>query len=682
MPASEPAGALTLPRAAVLAALAGLACMALELTAVRLLAPFFGDSAYVWTNVIGVILLALALGALVGGRFAERPQGAPLRALLAAAAALLALTPLLGPPLAAWLLPQELPLDHALPALVRGSLAATIALFALPVLLLGGVSPGLVVAAVRGGATTGRAAGAVGAAGTLGSLAGTFLATHWLVPTFGCRAVLWGCAATLALAAIAAGGRRPRAAIGVAVLVAASGLGHGGSLRPALPGSELLASAETRYQYLRVVRTAANAGAAARTELKINEGLDSFHSVAVDGRALTSDLASGAAPGSYYDYHALVPFLVGDGSRPADLHTLSIGDAAGTFRRAYAGVHPGARVDAVEIDPVAVAFGDRYFAGPRAAGDLVTDVDGRVYLERTAGSWHVVHVDAYSHQVNIPAHLASREFFVAVQRRLRPGGIVACNVGGLAADDPVLVAVGGTMAAVFGAAVGLRVPNARNFLLLARQGRAIDPAVLDDRALRDTRLAAVDAAVWARVVATARTAQWIAFAPASEPLTDDRPVIDRLLYRSYVDIADVDTPTAFVGADAPAGAEAAAYAAYARGDSEGALAAARRSRAATAYLHLLCGKARWLRRELAGALADHRAAVALDAGGALAEELDAGVRLLGEELAPVSLARQMAARNGWLGAAGAALAVLFAAGLYRMSRMPAAPSVRVSTAAR
>jgi predicted membrane-bound spermidine synthase len=107
------------------AALAGFACMAAELTAVRLLAPHFGDSAYVWTNVIGVILAALAAGALLGGRLAQRPQ-APrtLRRLLVAAGLLLVLVPFLSLPLGAWLLPADLPLDAAMPALVRGSFVA------------------------------------------------------------------------------------------------------------------------------------------------------------------------------------------------------------------------------------------------------------------------------------------------------------------------------------------------------------------------------------------------------------------------------------------------------------------------------------------------------------------------------------------------------------------------------
>ena len=70
------APALGRPRAIAAAALVGFACKAAELTAVRIQAPHFGDSAYVWTNVIGVILAALALGAYLGGRLAGRTDAA------------------------------------------------------------------------------------------------------------------------------------------------------------------------------------------------------------------------------------------------------------------------------------------------------------------------------------------------------------------------------------------------------------------------------------------------------------------------------------------------------------------------------------------------------------------------------------------------------------------------------
>ena len=55
-------------------ALAGGATMVVELGAVRLLAPWFGASSSVWTNVIGVVLAALAVGYTVGARLATGPR--------------------------------------------------------------------------------------------------------------------------------------------------------------------------------------------------------------------------------------------------------------------------------------------------------------------------------------------------------------------------------------------------------------------------------------------------------------------------------------------------------------------------------------------------------------------------------------------------------------------------------
>src|SRR5687768_3217189 len=162
--------------------------MGLELTAVRLLAPHFGDSAYVWTNVIGVMLVALAVGAWLGGTWAARANAPRLlsRALVICALAA-TLAPLLATPLGGWLVPQDLPLEAAMAALVRGSLVATLVLFAPPVLLLGCAAPMLVAALAGAGVRVGRASGLVNACATLGSLAGTFAATHVLVPVLGSR---------------------------------------------------------------------------------------------------------------------------------------------------------------------------------------------------------------------------------------------------------------------------------------------------------------------------------------------------------------------------------------------------------------------------------------------------------------------------------------------------------------
>lgn len=51
---------------------AGMSVMAVELGASRLMAPYFSSSQIVWTVIIGVIMIAMAIGNVWGGKLADR----------------------------------------------------------------------------------------------------------------------------------------------------------------------------------------------------------------------------------------------------------------------------------------------------------------------------------------------------------------------------------------------------------------------------------------------------------------------------------------------------------------------------------------------------------------------------------------------------------------------------------
>src|SRR5262245_22526949 len=80
------------PAAVVLTcvAAAGAAVTIVELTAVRVLQPFFGSTTLVWTNVIATSLAALACGYFLGGLLADRRPRAGLMMSLLTVAGLLA----------------------------------------------------------------------------------------------------------------------------------------------------------------------------------------------------------------------------------------------------------------------------------------------------------------------------------------------------------------------------------------------------------------------------------------------------------------------------------------------------------------------------------------------------------------------------------------------------------------
>jgi spermidine synthase len=463
----------------------GAAVLVLELAAARLFAPWFGTSLPVWTNVLAVVLGALAAGYALGGRMAARgPSLRTLGALLLAAGVLSGVAALAGPPLARSLLPEAADLEGLTGVLVRGSLLATLVVFGPPMVLLGAVGP-LAVHLLAEGRPAGRAAGWVLALSTVGSIAGTFLTTHHLLPGPGTRATVAGAGAVLALAGlllVLAGGGAPRARAAAAILVLASGAAAAtapsGEFRPAAPGTgRVLAERDTAYQFLQV-REVPDAGAGG-TEvptrlLTMNEGVLTYHSVAKPGSVLTG--------GRYYDLYPAIPLLVPpDAGRP--LEVLVLGFAAGTQARAMHHFHGGGRglrLDGVEIDPEAVEMGHRWFDLPRDAPWLrVLSMDARAFLEAAPADrlYDVVLVDCYGQEYYIPFHTATEEFFARVRDRLRPGGVLAYNAFAYRPDDDLLRALVNTTATVFGRAFRTEVPGYPNFVVLASR-RATDLPLL------------------------------------------------------------------------------------------------------------------------------------------------------------------------------------------------------------
>ena len=628
-------------QAAAVALLSGFALMSLEMTAVRLLAPHFGDSAPVWTNVIGVVLAALAAGAWIGGKWADRGGAGVLHRTLWAAALLTAVIPLWSGPLGRWLLPSELPLDAAMGALIRGSLVATTLLFAPPALLLGAVGP-LLVARLAAHGPVGWASGLSNAFSTLGCLAGTFGTTHWLVPGIGSRATILLCAALLAIAALLVRRTLPVAGVGVLLIgVASLDLGP---LRP-LPeggGQVLLAEVESSYQFLQVVED--TSGPRRTTALKINEGLDSFHSIAIDGTPWTD--------GRYYDWHALAPLLSqitsGQGLRVA-----SLGSAAGTFGRLYEAVWPGCIVDEIEIDPAVVELGRRHFGGLRAMGDTFAGIDARVFAEYSDVRYDVILVDTYERQIYVPAHVASVEFFDAILHRLVDGGVVSINVGGFSPDDPVVRAIGATMARVFGSSFAFRIPKSRNLMLVAQRYAVPAPVerMLEAADRRSTEFGPnLDPDLQQLARLAARPHLWTPMGPDDgEIVTDDVPLLDRLTERAFLaQSVDVATPTPTLGSKQPSDVAEDAAAALRDENPEAVLALLRETSRPDSYLRLLAGDARWLGHDMAGAVVEYRDALALGPTDAIRSSLDARLQNATTVLEGRERGFAIGRRNGWL----------------------------------
>ena len=176
---------------------AGIGALATEITASRLLAPYFGSSTIVWANLIGIVLAALALGYWLGGRIADRrPQPSLLGAIVLVAAVCVAAIPFVAKPFLDLTVEG---LDDASAGAVIGSFVAVLLLFAPPVVLLGMVSPFAIRLAVASIETAGAVAGRLYALSTAGSLLGTFLSALVLIPALGTQRTFLVIAALLAM---------------------------------------------------------------------------------------------------------------------------------------------------------------------------------------------------------------------------------------------------------------------------------------------------------------------------------------------------------------------------------------------------------------------------------------------------------------------------------------------------
>ena len=145
--------------------LAGMAVLIIEITAIRMLAPFFGNSIFTISSVIGIILAALGLGYYLGGTLADRkPSAAWFFSLIVIAGFSVLLLQFLN----AVLLPG---IAYKL-SLIDGPLIVSFLMFFLPALFLAMLSPFAITLlhAREAGKGVGNASGLVFFWSTLGSI--------------------------------------------------------------------------------------------------------------------------------------------------------------------------------------------------------------------------------------------------------------------------------------------------------------------------------------------------------------------------------------------------------------------------------------------------------------------------------------------------------------------------------
>ncbi|MDD5089300.1 MAG: fused MFS/spermidine synthase [Candidatus Wallbacteria bacterium] len=426
--------------------ISGCAVMIVEIAAVRSLAPYFGNTVYCWTSVIGVMLAAMSIGYWAGGLLADRfNKPGTFFSALAASGLLISLIPVLSHPvLQKW--------QYSLGVRTGPTVSACVFL-ALPALLCA-MFPPFAVSALTVKDLPGKAAGSVFAVSAIGSIAGTFLTGFVLIPLFGLSKIYAITGAILFLtgaSGVLCCGKK-FLLLHVLILTPA-GLFCAFNFRTPALGDMILFHKDSAYQQVQV-------------------GRSNDHSIIwlfLDNTVHSGRWVKQDGPLFSYENNWKLAWLL----KPDTSKVLVAGAGGFSIPRAILDLHPEAQVETVDIDPVLEETGKKFFQLDQYPQLIRHYQDARSFLTQ-AKQFDLIFVDVFLGKYGIPFHFCTKEFFHTVKSALSPGGVMMMNLTSAVRgpDSALYRALHSTACTVFPRIVSVAMnPDAfeeeQNILLLA-----------------------------------------------------------------------------------------------------------------------------------------------------------------------------------------------------------------------
>ncbi|MBQ4833616.1 fused MFS/spermidine synthase [Pseudoalteromonas sp. MMG010] len=174
-----------------LAFCSGFCIMGIELLGGRILAPFFGSSVHIWGSIITVFMLSLSFGYLLGGKLSTKNASLSKYGLIFLIASVMVL------PIVLFAQPIMTFIFTHIEDSRYGSLLASTALFFIPTIILGMISPYSVRLLVTDSEKSGQVAGILYFVSTLGSALGTIITSFYFVLAFDVNTIITAFALTL-----------------------------------------------------------------------------------------------------------------------------------------------------------------------------------------------------------------------------------------------------------------------------------------------------------------------------------------------------------------------------------------------------------------------------------------------------------------------------------------------------
>ncbi len=389
----------------------GACVLIVEILAIRILAPYFGNTIFSVSSVISVVLAALSLGYYVGGKVADRyPREELFYGIIAISGGCIIFLHILG-------IIFLSAFGYKL-SIISGPIISSVALFFLQNFLLGMLSPfAIKLQAIRSEKMgIGSVSGGIFFWSTLGSIFGSLSAGFFLIPNFGINKIILS--------------------IGFILII----LGLFSNLKINIWLKLFLIIILLIFTLFFTDTLYLKSGVYDRDGVYQKIIIYDEQYKAKPARFLLLDRNPSAAefinsPELAYDYTKY--YAVYQVFNPEVKQALMIGGGAYSVPKALLADLPNVKIDVAEIEPSLFDLGKKYFRVPSDSRLNNFAEDGRRLLADSNKKYDLIFSDAYASLYSTPAHLTTQEFFQIAKNKLNNNGIFIANViGNLSSKAP------------------------------------------------------------------------------------------------------------------------------------------------------------------------------------------------------------------------------------------------------
>lgn len=399
----------------------GACVLIIEVVAMRLLSPHYGNTIFTVSSVISVILAALSIGYYAGGKFADQHPSLQwfFGIILVSGLVVLAIH---------FLSIIILPILSVSFSLASGPLVSSLLLFLVPALLLGTLSPYAIklqsIQVPEQG--VGSISGKIFFWSTLGSIIGSLLAGFVLIPNFGIDYIFISTGVILFLLGfiplVTFGFDKKRLMKSVLVILILTGV--------------------TIFAAQQIKRDALYSKDGIYEKITIYDSVQGSRPIRVfqqDRSASGAMFLDSDDPTDlvyeYTKYYSLYKIF-----KPDVQNVLVIGGGAYAMPKALLAELPNATIDVSEIEPSLFDLSKQYFKVEDNPNLHNYTEDGRRLLRDSDKKYDLIFSDVYYSLFSIPAHFTTQEFFTVAKEKLSNEGVFIANlIGDLSRQQPSLI---------------------------------------------------------------------------------------------------------------------------------------------------------------------------------------------------------------------------------------------------